>query len=153
MQCGGGVEISRQRRLRHGLRLHGGDVGQNRNDALPAQRHYRHCLIVIAAPDGEIRTGGAELPDFGDAGRCFLDPRKVGDAGQPAVDLHGNINAGTGGNVVGDDRDMYRSGDGAVVGEQTLRRGLVVVGGDHEQRVRSRALRCPAQRRRVFRAV
>ena len=35
---------------------------------------------------------------------------------------------------------MYRSGDCAVVGKQTLRRGLVVVGGDHEQRVRSRAL-------------
>ena len=33
LQCGGGVEISCQRRLSHGLRLHGGHVGQNRNDA------------------------------------------------------------------------------------------------------------------------
>ena len=48
---------------------------------------------------------------------------------------------------------MYRSGDGAVVGKQTLRCGFVVVGRDNEQRVRSRALRRTAQRRCVLGAV
>ena len=81
------------------------------------------------------------------------DACQIGNPGQPAVDLHGNIDAGAGGDVVGDDRDMYRSGDGAVVGKQTLRRGLVVVGRDNEQRVRSRALRRTAQGSRVLRAV
>ena len=111
-----------------------GNVGGDGDDTLAAECHDSGCRAVVAAPDGEVRRAEVEgvLNEVEVVAR-LLDTGNVRMLGKRLIGLRRAADACAGGNVVGDDRDMYRSGDCAVVGKQTLRRGLVVVGGDDQQ--------------------
>ena len=111
-------------------------VGGHRDDALGAQGHHGHHLVVVARPDIEVVA--AEVAGMGQQGEVaagLLDAVDLGVLGEDLISLGGKGHAGTAGDVVEKDGQLHPVGDVLIVLDQSGLAGLVVVGSHMEQGV------------------
>ena len=131
------VKVAVHRRMRHCRDGGGCEVGQHRDHAASAERGDGQDLVVASAVDRKPPVGAEPRELCHVAGR-LLDGADVRDVGKGGILCFGEVHAGAGGNVVEDHgASACRVGDAAVVLEDAVRRPLVAVGRDGEQRVRA----------------
>ena len=123
-------------KLLHGV---GGDVGNHRNDADGTDGEERQEQAVIAGIPGE--AGALLLLHCGcKIAGGVLDSLDVFKFGQSVVGSDLDLQAGTAGNIVDDDRLFGGFVDGLVVADDTVLRGAGIVRHDDEHRVGTRFL-------------
>ena len=138
LKLGGSGDVAREVAAGDLAGLPGQQVGQHGDAAHAAHGQDRHDLIVVAGVEVQLAVHqGHGLHDGGDVAVGLLDGLNVLVRGQAQVGGGLDVAAGAGGHVVQDQRLGARVCDGHEGAVQALLGGLVVVGGDHQHRVRA----------------
>ena len=110
------------------------NIGHHADNALAAQCQQGNHLIVIAGVDIQrITAQCSHLGHLRDVAGGLLDAVDERVLAQLQSGLGCNVQTRAGGHIVQDDRDAASLSHGGKVRHQTGLRGLVVVGGDHQQ--------------------
>ena len=108
------------------------DVGNNRDNALAAERYHRYCQGILTGIYGKSVT--AEAEDIGNLGEiALLDSDNVVKLGQSLKKSRADVYVGPGRNIVKNDRAAYSCSDLLIVLIETFLCALVVIRGNEEQ--------------------
>ena len=135
MQVTRTLEVALQRGVHHVGGLARDDVGDDRDDAVAADRQQRQGDVVVAREYGEVRTaGGDDLAHLVQATGRFLHAGDVATvADQPGQRRRLHVDRGAALDVVEEDRKRHRLGHRSEVAIEPLLRRLVVVRVDDQR--------------------
>src|SRR6202521_2161650 len=124
---------SESRQLRH---LRGDFVGNDRNHAPAAERNNRERDGVIAGKHDEVILHSVEnRSHLRDVARGFLDANDVFNFGEALYRAGLDVHAGAALHAVKNDGQRNGFGDGAIVLEESLLSGLVLIGRHGEDAI------------------
>ena len=132
------VQPTSQRRCAHLVHLARGDVGSDRNHAVPAHEQEGQGGQVVARVEG--KTFGHALAQFAGAANVaggVLDAGDVGNFGKTHDGVVAHVCHRAPGHVVENQRQFDGFGNGAEVAVQAFLCRLVVIGHDRKMRLRA----------------
>ena len=142
LELGGLLKASGKAELRQLVHFARDDVGGDGDDALAAERHDGGRGRIVAAPEGKVRrTEVQRLLNEVKVVACLLDAHDVRVRGELLIGLRRAAYSGARGDVVEDERDVDRVGNGGKMAHKAVLRGFVVVWRDGEQRIGAGLLR------------